>query len=223
MSGEWMTNDHKHSRHLPPPDVWVHNPYTDGLLPTPIDGRGLVDTKGLISLMRSTVDSSYNWQSPFSDEHHLQWPNRWYDFYIDDSTTEQVFRNLPMNKVRMPRVLHSWIHRTTEPPEKPSHDAMRYQIEAQQVALSLFRVVREPKRLARHRDYDQEGTERLLNQRFDAFASICEQAKLLPPEFQIIDSDYTPRDIVDMQRIGAEMGRYAFAATPTRLIQGLAA
>lgn len=49
--------------HLPPPEVLLIKRDPHNLIPTPVDGRGLVDTKGLLIEMAKTVDPSYKWAS----------------------------------------------------------------------------------------------------------------------------------------------------------------
>ena len=207
--------------HLPPRELWLFDPTQEKeLLPTPIDERGLVDTMGLIALMKSTVAPGYEWDSPFTDVHHLQWPNRWYKEMESQETSPDVFRNLAISKVRVPRVFHNWVHKTTEPPEMPSEEVMEYRIEAQRVALSLFREVKIPKSIARRRGFDDEGLERLLVQRFDAFSNVFEQAKQSPREFQLLDyNQYELRGVDDMVLIGTKLGRFAVTESATNRVR----
>lgn len=58
----------------------------------------------------------------FTDRHHLYWPRKAYR-----SQLEKRFRGMFIEVI--PRCLHNEIHRTTQPPEKPSPDFMRYVIE----------------------------------------------------------------------------------------------
>src|SRR5215216_6283145 len=113
------------SLYLPPPDVWLHNPYKSDLIPTPVDERGLVDLRELIKVMKATVAPEYDWRSPFTDDHHLQWPNRWYESIPDSEYNPQRFRGLMISRADTPRVFHVWTHLITEPPPVPDDDIMR--------------------------------------------------------------------------------------------------
>lgn len=204
--------------HLPPREVRLFDPnLNEGKIPTPIDERGLVDMLGLISVMRSTVESEYDWASAFSDEHHLQWPDRWYPKSDEGSEySANIFRNLAISKVIVPRVFHNWVHRITEPPPMPSEEVMRYRIDAQRVALALFKEVRSAKTVARHRHMGEEGLEELLTERFDTFAHYFEKAKQTPREFQLLEyENYSLRDTTDMVHIGTKLGKFAVTASAT--------
>lgn len=206
------------SIHLPPRDLWLFDPTsTNELLQTPLDERGLVDPSALIALMKSTVDPEYKWQSSFTDIHHLQWPDAWYertDSPVPDSP--HVFRNLAISKLRVPRVFHNWVHRITEPPPLPSDEVMKYRIEAQSVAIALFRQVRNSKAAVRKQQLGDGALEELLIRRFDAFAETFETAKLTPREFQLINYSQEPlHDTHDMVRIGTKLGRFTITASAT--------
>lgn len=47
--------------YLPPRDLWLFDPETDGKIPTPLNEYGLVDADELIDTVKSTVDPSYKW------------------------------------------------------------------------------------------------------------------------------------------------------------------
>lgn len=75
MAGSGHEYSHAPTIHLPPRELWLFDPSTETeLLPTPLDERGLVDMVGLIAVMKTTIAPGYEWTSPFTDEHHLQWP-----------------------------------------------------------------------------------------------------------------------------------------------------
>ena len=212
--------EHTPSIHLPPRDLWLHDPYTSEALETPLDSRGLVDMLGLIALMKTTVAPGYEWSSAFVDVHHLQWPDRWYGRDETNEDSPQVFRNLAISKVYVPRVFHNWVHRITEPPPLPSEEVMHYRIDAQRVALSLFSDVRTPKVMARHKKLGEAGLEELLVERFDRFSEKFEYAKQAPQEFQLLDySHYELRTVDDMVQIGTRLGKFALAASATRLVR----
>lgn len=207
------------SAFLPPPETWLHNPYTDDLLPTPLDERGLVDTAKLIKQVKATINPNYTWPSPFSDDHHLQWPDRWYENTPEATVNPHQFRNLAISRIYAPRMFHNWVHRITEPPRKPSEEVMHYRIDAQQVALILFRTVKHSKILARKRHLSDIQLEDLLTERFENFATSFELAKRTPKPFQLLDFEsYELKTIDDMVRIGTELGKFAVVAMTTRAI-----
>lgn len=208
------------SIHLPPRELWRHDPLTEELLPTPLDERGLVDVSALISLMKSTVEPGYDWHSSFVDVHHLQWPDRWYprDEQLDRSA--HSFRNLAISKVHVPRVFHNWVHRITEPPLMPSEEVMQYRIDAQRVAIALFRSVRNAKTTARRQQLSDEQFESLLVQRFDSFASAFDTAKQMPRQFQLLEyGNYELATTADMLRIGTKLGKHAVIASATNRVK----
>lgn len=213
------SSEHEHyhvpTTFLPPRELWLFDPTKESeLLPTPIDTRGLVDMVGLIALMKTTVAPGYDWRSPFVDEHHLQWPDRWYNRGNENSP--HAFRNLAISKVRVPRIFHNWVHRITEPPSMPAEEVMQYRIDAQRVAISLFQQVKNSKTAARKKHLDDVGFEKLLIQRFDTFAQTFEQAKQTPREFQLIDyENQALRSVEDMVRIGTKLGRFSVVESAT--------
>lgn len=182
---------------IPPPDVWLINPKRD-LIPTPLDERGIVDLPELISDIKKTVDSNYDWPSPFNDKHHLQWPRRWYPDieYKRDCPNPYEFRHLGIGVVRVPRYFHNWTHLITEPPPPPSEEVMTYRIEAQRVAVSLFRSVTDIKREGR--DLNLSGVAlndyvlSKLEHRFEDYVKRVEIAKKQPKEFHVVEYDRIP-------------------------------
>jgi hypothetical protein len=202
------------SPHLPPPDLWLHNPYTDERIPTPLDERGLVDLRELIKQTKKTVDPSYDWQSEFNDVHHLQWPNADYPYASDSVVNPHEFRNLAISKLNAPRIFHNWIHKVTEPPPIPSEEVMYYRIEAQRVVLALAKVVGICEMLTQKPEIDDNKLRERLIENFDDFNQKLETARAVPPEFQLIDlADYQPNDIKDLLRIRRQLGKAATGAT----------
>lgn len=55
----------------------------------------------------------------FVDRHHKYWPRRAYK-----TPLERAFRGLHIK--RMWRCQHTHIHKTTSPPQKPSHNYMKF-------------------------------------------------------------------------------------------------
>ncbi|HEU4830780.1 MAG TPA: hypothetical protein VFS65_01245 [Candidatus Saccharimonadales bacterium] len=204
--------------HLPPPEVVVADLHKNYPIETPLDERGLVDVPKLLVEMSKTVDPNYDWRSQFNDVHHLQWPNRWYDDEDKEFETTLVnpneFRSLAIGKWVLPRVLHNWIHKVTEPPKIPDMDTMHYRIEAQRVTTSLFLTARSSKRIWRSKFLTEKQIQNQLMQRFDTFSTQLEDAKSVPANFQLIDlPERSPQNIDDMFDIGAKLGKYAVAGT----------
>jgi hypothetical protein len=125
--------------HLPPVDkspilqtlarVGYETFQREYLLKTPITDEGLVDHEALINLMRDQVDSDYHWAAPFHDEHHLNWYASLYE--APSHSNPQLaheFRELPVNKLWVPRQFHNFIHTVTAPSPVPSNEVMHQQI-----------------------------------------------------------------------------------------------
>lgn len=198
---------------LPPLERRLYDPRTDGLIQTPLDYRGLVDAEALVEVVRQTVDPDYDWPSSFSDIHHLQWPNRWYENDRNAQVNPSEFRDLAISKVYVPRVFHNWVHKITEPPPMPKPEVMYYRTEAQRVALALFRTARAGKTVTRIKNISEAKLEHRLIEYFDDFSSQVEVARTMPRDYQLIDfTEYYPRDYDDMFELGARLGRLATRA-----------
>lgn len=100
----------------------------DYLLETP-NHNGVVDHEALIALMRTQVDPDYRWEAPFFDEHHLSWYAALYEGprHSNPELAHQ-FRELPTNKLWVPRQFHNFIHTITAPPPVPKPEVMREKI-----------------------------------------------------------------------------------------------
>lgn len=99
------------------------------LLETPLTDEGLVDHEALIDLMRAQVDPEYRWAAPFHDEHHLNWYASLYEAPSHGNPQlAHEFRELPVNKLWVPRQFHNFIHTVTAPPPVPSNEVMHQQI-----------------------------------------------------------------------------------------------
>lgn len=120
---------------LPPPEAWLINPYKDKF-ETPVDDRGFVDVDTLVQAVKDTVHSEYEWPRKRSI-HHLYWHEDWYR-HPELGGDGRLFRELPVNKVLIPRVFHSWLHLVTIPPDVPDPYLMRRRIESWAVAKDLF-------------------------------------------------------------------------------------
>ncbi len=201
---------------LPPKKYRLHSVAKDGLIPTPTDERGLVDATALLQEMAKTVDPSYNWKSPFNDIHHLQW---YKSLYPDEPDSELVnphmFRNLAISKWVLPRVLHNWIHFTTEPPPVPEPEVMFYRSEAQRVTTSLFMSIESSRNITRLTEKltEHEIQDKLMI-RFDDFRTRVDSMQNIPPEFRLVDlSQYRQDSIDDMFKIGTALGSCALTGT----------
>ncbi len=202
------------SPHLPPPDLWLYNPYAEGRIPTPVDDRGLVDMTELIKQTKKTVDPSYSWESGYTDIHHLQWPNAEYAYEPYSPANPHTFRNLAISKLRTPRIFHNWIHTITLPPPMPTAEVMRYRIEAQRVVLALARVVNFCETLSLKDEISEAKLKGRLIENFDEFNEVLEDARSVPREFQLINlANYRPNRIEDMFKITSLIGKAATSAT----------
>lgn len=208
---------------LPPPEVWLRSP-RQPLLETPLDDRGLVDFEALVKLVRGTIDSSYDWSSPFNDRHHLQWPRRFYIDASESSPNPAEFRHLGIGMVRVPRYFHNWTHLITEPPAMPSFEVMQYRLDAQRVAVSLFEKVRNIKRDGRAKELGQEAYRIFLSERlsrgFDDFSNQFDVALHQPAEFQPIDySCMELTEPIHMIKIADELAKKAIYRCAVRDIR----
>lgn len=202
------------SPHLPPPELWLHNPHTDDRIPTPLDERGLVNLTELIKQTKKTVDPGYDWASEFSDIHHLQWPNADYANEPDNPANPHEFRNLAISKLKVPRNFHNWIHKVTEPPPVPSAEVMYYRIEAQRVVIALAKVAGVCEMLTQKDEISEAKLKERLVQNFDEFNHMLETARSMPTEFQLVNlADYQPHTIEDILKISTLLGKAASSAT----------
>lgn len=123
--------------HLPPLDrapilqklaeVGQRRFYLDHAIPTPVDPETkIVDHDKLIQEMLTLVDPEYRWQAPFFDEHHLHWyEHRYKSAFHKDPKLANEFRDLPTNKLWVPRQFHNFIHAVTIPSDLPEDEVMR--------------------------------------------------------------------------------------------------
>ncbi len=110
------------------------------LLETP-NHDGVVDHDALIALMRQQVDPDYRWEAPFFDEHHLSWYAALYESpnHAKPELAHE-FRELPTNKLWVPRQFHNFIHAVTEHPPVPEPEVMREKIREFRRNQFIFRV-----------------------------------------------------------------------------------
>lgn len=209
---------------LPPREYWLYDP-KDGRIQTPIDERGLVDEKELVSIAKNAVDPSYPWPSPFNDRHHLQWPRSSYKpIQQADSPNPAEFRSLSIGIVRVPRYFHNWVHFITEPPPVPSDEVMQYRIDAQRVALSLFGRVKSIRRVARKKKLSGQALEGYILERIESrreeYWEYIDVARSQPAEFHVVNYDDLvgddPRDILIVADRVAREGIYRSAVREVR-------
>lgn len=127
---------------LPPQEVWAIDP--SKTIKTPVDSRGLIVVDELIESVKAYICPEYNWDGP-SDIHHLYFYASTY-WQTEQDTGGAVpayrFRELPVNKILVPRRFHNVIHIVTEPAEMPESQVMGNYIEAWTAARNLFASVR---------------------------------------------------------------------------------
>jgi len=206
------------SVHLPPREYWLSDPAIEGLIPTPLDSRGLVDALALFQEVAKTIDPAYEWGSAFDDPHHLQWPGDWYANEVRDSVNKtanpQEFRNLAISQWVLPRVLHNWIHRVTEPPPVPSDEVMFYRTEAQRVTTSLFMTVRDGKRYIDSSSLTYRQIHAKLTPYYRQMSRQIKAMQEVPPEFRLVElPEYQAGNVRDMFKLESALGRYATIAT----------
>lgn len=142
---------------LPPKEVWQYD--LDNMhLEMPVDERGLVDTQELVDTVASVVDSDYVWPNRLS-VHHLYWHEQWYRSSFAGPYARS-FRELPINKILVPRQFENVLHKVMEPPAVPQIDVMRQQMDSWVVARNLFASVRSVVRLEK----SEERYLRMINE-----------------------------------------------------------
>ncbi len=95
-------------------------------IPTPVDRRGIINHKALLEQVSSFVEPGYRWKAPFFDEHHLYWQASYYESAFNvDPVLAQDFRELPINKIWVPREFHDFVHLMTQPGDVPEHFDMK--------------------------------------------------------------------------------------------------
>lgn len=129
---DWRASDW-----LPPVDVLRPGFQTpeeilENRFPTPVDRQNRVQVDELIEMVKATVDPAYFWPGKV-DLHHVQWPFDWYQWFdavqTDSHGAGMHYRELPPNKIMVPRNFHIWLHRVALPPTMPRLKVMRQTIE----------------------------------------------------------------------------------------------
>lgn len=218
-----MTGREVNHENLPPENMRLLRP--NERIETILDNRGLVDLRATVEAVKATVRPEYNFvaASGFPDDHHLQWPRKWYAADSSGGGVIAEFDDLAISKARLPRVFHNWLHHVTVPPPIPSLEVMQYRVEAQRVALSLLSTVRNSKRRARAQKR-QNMSEVLINdnliQFVEEFVYKVEQAAEIPPEFQLVPLEEfrAVETADDMFRAGNALGRFAVPSVIGRVL-----
>ncbi len=216
------------SRDLPPslPPVEVRKSgfvVPEQSIETPLTPIGLVDRKQLIKLVNATIDSSYKWPSEKDDEHHLLWPNAWYQAMPDAPVNPHVFRNEPFNKTDWPRTFHNWVHKTTIPPPPPTMEVMELATQAHDSIDEMALAMRIGMQLLRNPLVSQTRFAERTDELFGQYHASLKTIKELPEEFRFIDpKKYDVLDFADALEIRGELGRIAAKTTvaaTTRIIR----
>ncbi len=213
------------SPQLPPRELWLYNPDTDGPLETPLDHRGLVDLNALVALGVSTIDPTFKWTSEFNDIHHLQWHAAYYPRRMTEQGVDYgEFRELVNRKVYIPRTFHNWLHRLTLPSSVPSIEAMHYSIDAQRIAKKLSQVSNLAVNLTRRPYIPGHRLAERLEQEFENYNVCIGNARLIPDEFQLFEpSRVEARSVEEMLQLNKAIGKKALDKVPVRLRSVLAA
>lgn len=95
-------------------------------LETPLNPDGTIDYRSLITLVSSMVPADYRWKAPFFDEDHLYRLRASYMPYANEGDTLAAeFRDLPVNKLWVPRQWHEVKDRITRPSPMPAREVMQ--------------------------------------------------------------------------------------------------
>lgn len=199
---------------LPPLEQQLWNPKTEGKIETPLDSRGLVDLDALVEVGKQTVESDYDWTSPFNDVHHLQWPGSAYK--PDEEANE--FRELVGRKTFIPRRFHNWLHHITEEPPLPTSEVMKHSIDAEEVAKHISTTVQLAVRLTRKKGLSEAKLEFELERKFEDYTLYVENARLVPVEFQLLKlAEIEAQNIDEMLAVNKQLGKRALHQIPIRM------
>lgn len=197
---------------LVPEEYWAIDP--ERKMPTPVDSRGLIVVDELIEGVKAYVCPEYDWDGP-SDIHHLYFYASIYWQAEHDSNGAVPalrFRELPVNKILVPRRFHNVIHTVTDPAEVPEAPVMRNYIEAWTAARNLFASVRSAvqaeRRTRRWLDQHQadnsltpeqeevglEIMEETIQRHFRGISRHLGALSLLPEEYRPFSAEVSLRD-----------------------------
>jgi hypothetical protein len=201
-------NKHGRYRPLPPPEVWLDNPY-QVWCPTIVDERGIPKPDETLEQVLSLLAPGYRGIKNVNTN-HFAYPDYLYPNLPSSEANPHEYRNqTPLTRL-MPIDIHNFLHLMLEPPPRPSKEVMSYSIEAWRVAKRLFnqaRVIRaaDDKFEMRVRDlknnpgmkdkvsiYDDTDLEYLidnLDKRLRGFDERIEAYEGLPHEFKLAEID----------------------------------
>lgn len=219
MNKERSAQSNQPTPWLPPRQMWLHDPNTRGYLETPTDEFGLVDLDELVTRVKQTIHPEFSWQSSFNDIHHLQWFASNYPVSPDSEETVNMneFRELVGRKAFIPRVFHNWIHHVTLPPPTPSEEVMRHSIEAQRVALSLYRTARLATKLTRMTQIPEKKLVERLDEEYINYSLYVDNAREVPKEFSLLTiEEVEARNVDEMLLVNKRLGRLALDTIPVR-------
>jgi hypothetical protein len=199
--------------------MWRYNPETRGRIETPTDRLGLVDLDGLVTIARATVHPEFSWHSPFNDVHHLQWfaSNYPSDIDLGGAVTMSDFRELVSRKAYIPRVFHNWIHHVTLPPPVPSIEVMRHCVEAERVAVGLYKTAGLAMRLTRMTHIPEKKLAERLEEEYINYTLYFENAREVPQEFSLLAiEELEVQNVEELLLINKRLGKLAIGTVPIR-------
>lgn len=193
---------------LPPKEVRLWDIETHGTIETPLDELGMVDLDQLVEVGKQHVDSNFQWESPFNDVHHLQWYAALYP--PDDDPLGHDFRELARRRALMPRIFHNWLHILTSVPPKPSPEVMKNAINAEKAARDLARTAQKAVKLTRMKGIPDDKLAIRLDQEYENYTIYIENARLVPPEFQLLELEKVEaRNVDEMLAANKRLGKLA--------------
>lgn len=214
---------HKIPGGLPPPEVWLINPFREQLI-TPVDDRGLIIVDQLIADVKATIDPAYTWPGG-TEIHHLYYLSSRYpdDKSVSPEDNPSVFRNLAVHKAVMPRIFEAWLHEIMIPAAVPTLEVRRNRVLSWWTARNLFKAAQEmltweervrirrldvavnPERVEEFEGVDIYGElymRQIMEDNFDRLFSHLIKNEEIPPEFRLIKAE-------DPEAIVTELGRFA--------------
>lgn len=111
---------------------------------TPYTEHGIVDKQELFRRLLGSVATDYHWEGSFAGPHHLMWPRTAYCYPAvshQRAETTAHYRGCPSLKVILPRELHDFTHRVTEPPQVPDLDVMEQYLREQEQVRRLYATI----------------------------------------------------------------------------------
>ena len=111
------------------------------MVETPYNEFGIVDVRELFRRVLGSVASDYHWEGSYTGPHHVMWPK---DNYRRSGANHpaMLFRGCATLRIILPRVLHDYTHRITDPPTLPTPDVMQQYYREQCQVQRLYETVR---------------------------------------------------------------------------------